>query len=129
MPKNTSHHFSKRLLGDSSKKKVEDELIEIYENPDGTMPDMKHIEGRKHHRLGKAGLLLFLSCVFFAGIAWLGFFFFEPKSAFREDDVIVSFSGPEEVAPGEEVRYRIRYRNSQPIPLQSVAIQIRYPEG
>ena len=54
---------------------------------------------------------------------------FQPKSGFAEKDVTLSISGEEQIIAGQEVHYRIRYRNSQNVPLTKANLQLKYPEG
>ncbi|MBI5222547.1 MAG: hypothetical protein HY980_03565 [Candidatus Magasanikbacteria bacterium] len=109
-------------------KKINRELREIYENDDGTMPDMSDFKKNRRSRLS-AFITLLIACVFLAAVAWAGFFFFQPGSGFVEKDVILSVAGEEEIVYGQEVNYRIRYRNGQSVPLAKVTLQARYPEG
>lgn len=113
----------------SSAKDVEKELIKIYENDDGSMPDMKHFEKRPRYRFIRSFFTLILSFVFLGAVAWLGFFIFEPQARFSEADVFLSISGDEQVRIGQDVHYRIRYRNAQNVPLTNGRITVRYPEG
>jgi hypothetical protein len=112
-----------------SDKDVEQELIEIYENEDGTMPNMQQFDPKPRFRLLMSLLTFLGSLGFLAGAVWFGFFVFQPQSRFSNDDIIVSFSGDTEVQIGEEVHYRIRYRNAQSVPLTKTLMSIRYPEG
>lgn len=109
--------------------RIDRELEEIYKNGDGTMPNMSDFKRKKRSRFMRAILFLLFACSFLATVAWIGFFFFQPQSRFNENDVILSISGEEEVTFGQEVTYRIRYRNAQNIPLSKVNLQVRYPEG
>lgn len=108
---------------------IDDRLTSIYENPDGSMPDMSTFQGKSKWRFIKAVITLALACALLAGVVWLGFFVLEPKGNFSEEDVILSISGQDEVQVGEEVRYRIRYRNAQKVTLKNVNLRIRYPDG
>ncbi len=110
-------------------KKIDQELEEIYKNGDGTMPNMSDFKRKKNNRLMRAIIFLLLACGFLGAVAWAGFFFFQPQSRFNENDVVLSISGEEKVSFGQEVTYRIRYRNAQNIPLSKVNLQVRYPEG
>lgn len=110
-------------------KKIDEQLTEIYENKDGSMPDMSSIQKTHRSRLLRAFTTLLFACLFLGAIAWAGFFIIQPQSSFSQDDVIVSISGEENVDIGEEVRYRIRYRNAQNVPLAQAVLQVRYPEG
>lgn len=125
--------FSRHAIGRGAarhkRKLVAEQLVEIYENKDGSMPDMKHIEKSKRHRTGRAFVSLLLACAFLGAVAWAGFFFFQPQSAFSEDNVSVSLSGDTEVLAGQAVHYRFRYHNAERIALKQASLQIRYPEG
>lgn len=110
-------------------KKIDKQLTEIYENQDGSMPDMTTIEKKHRGRLVRAFFTLLFACAFLGGVAWLGFFVIQPQSGFSEEDVIVSISGEEHIHIGQQVRYRIRYRNAQSTSLAQAVLQVRYPEG
>lgn len=109
--------------------KIKKELLEIYENDDGSLPDMQNFSTRKSSSLGTAFLILFLACLFLGVVTWLGFFIFQPNSKFNESDVILTVSGEQKVMAGQEVTYRIHYRNDQNVPLSKANLQVRYPEG
>lgn len=108
---------------------IERELHEIYDNGDGSLPDMQHFEKRPRKGFFGALLTLVLSLAVLGAITWFGYVLFSPASRFSEEDVILSISGEQEITSGQEVRYRIRYRNDQNIPLAKVKLQVRYPEG
>ncbi|MFH1947223.1 MAG: hypothetical protein ABIJ23_03655, partial [Candidatus Magasanikbacteria bacterium] len=109
--------------------KIRKELQDIYQDDDGTMPNMADFRKKKRSRVLAAFFFLLFACIFLGVVAWVGFFVFQPNLQFVEDDVILSISGDEEVMAGQEVNYRIRYRNLQNTPLGQANIQIRYPEG
>ncbi|HYE60016.1 MAG TPA: hypothetical protein VEA18_02420 [Candidatus Kapabacteria bacterium] len=109
--------------------RIDRELQQIYENSDGSMPDMRQFEKRKRSRLFTAFTTLILACLLLIGVAWAGFFLFQPGTSFHEEDVIVSVSGEEAATIGSPVTYRIRYRNDQHIPLSKAVVEIRYPDG
>ncbi len=116
-----------RLIEEEEKMKKE--LQEIYKNDDGSMPNMADFKKRKNSRLLTAFFFLLFSCIFLGTVAWVGFFVFQPNIQFIEDDVVLSISGDETVVAGQDVQYRIRYRNLQNTPLGQANIQVRYPEG
>lgn len=121
--------MSKKKEENGNNKKINQELEEIYKNGDGTMPNMSDFKRKKNNRLMRAVIFLLLACGFLGAVAWAGFFFFQPQSRFNENDVVLSISGEEKVSFGQEVTYRIRYRNAQNIPLSKVNLQVRYPGG
>ncbi|MBI2436443.1 MAG: hypothetical protein HYV41_01705 [Candidatus Magasanikbacteria bacterium] len=110
-------------------KKITQKLIEIYENGDGSMPDMQKFEKRTRSKVLRAFFVLLFALLFFAVVAWLGFFVIVPQSDFNEEDVILTISGDEEISYGAEVSYRIRYRNAQNIALDDANLEVRYPKG
>ncbi|MBI4992534.1 MAG: hypothetical protein HZC26_00100 [Candidatus Magasanikbacteria bacterium] len=116
------------ILAKKEEKKINRELREIYENDDGSMPDMSDFKTKKRGRFS-AFITLLVACVFLAAVAWLGFFVFQPSSGFKEKDVVLSVAGEEAITYGQEINYRIRYRNNQSASLSKVVLQVRYPEG
>ncbi|MBU0661587.1 hypothetical protein KKG22_05450 [Patescibacteria group bacterium] len=112
-----------------NKEKMSEDLMDIYKNKDGSLPDMSQFQVRKHGRLIRAFMVLVTSLFFLAVVAWVGFFVFQPPASFSEDAIVLSISGDEEVQAGSKVRYRIRYRNDQERLLSQAVLQVRYPEG
>lgn len=109
--------------------KVKKELKQIYENSDGSMPNMRNFGPKKSGRFLSAMFIFLLACGFLGFVAWFGFFVFQPMSKFVEDDVNLLISGPEHVMIGEEVTYKIEYNNSQVVDLAQANLQLRYPDG
>ncbi len=116
-------------LSIETENRIKKELKHIYQNDDGSMPDMADFRKQKSHGLLRAMLFLLISCLFLGTVAWAGFFFLQPKSQFVEEDVILSMTGTTDVAVGKDVTYRVRYRNAQNVPLSKVVLQIKYPDG
>ena len=78
-------------------KRVNEQLAEIYENTDGSMPDMKHFALRPRRRLLSAAATLIGACLFLGVAAWVGFFVFQPQSGFSEDQLALSIAGDQAV--------------------------------
>ena len=108
---------------------VEDQLAEIYENSDGSMPDMSSIYLKKRRGLFFSFVTLIVAALIFAAIVWTGFLVSPQVGVFAEEDVIVTVTGEDIVTSGDEVHFRIRYRNAQKINLNSVKLNVRYPKG
>ncbi len=108
---------------------IAEQLSQIYENSDGSMPDMKTFESRKTSTFVRALVIFLISCIFFGGAAWAGLFLLQPKSHFSEADVSLGITGEESVLPGSQVTYRIRYRNAQSVSLHESVLEVRFPEG
>jgi len=110
-------------------KKLKQELKEIYQNDDGSMPNMADFQKKKNGGFGRALFTLLFACAFLGAVAWAGFFVFQPKSGFAEKDVVLSVSGDSQLIPGQLTVYRLNYRNEQKISLHKAVLQVRYPEG
>ncbi len=118
--------LAKRRL---SEKHIDEQLADIYGDQSGRVPDMKHLDKQSRHPLFRAVTVLFLSCIFLAGVAWIGFFVLQPSQKFSEDGITLAIAGDEHPMVGQEARYRIRYHNTQGIALDHVTLQVRYPDG
>ncbi|MBD3310939.1 MAG: hypothetical protein GF349_00380 [Candidatus Magasanikbacteria bacterium] len=114
---------------DSREEDVDEKLVGIYENEDGSMPDMKQFKKKKRNKLIRAFFFLIFSVLVLGAVAWAGFFYFQPQANFSEEDVVLSVTGDEEVQIGEVVHYRVRFHNSQNIPLSQAVLRIKYPKG
>lgn len=110
--------------------KIDRELTQIYKNEDGSLPDMKLFDKKKGRGFIRPFITLLFSLTFLSGAVWYAYTKFQyPTGTFIENDVILSISGEEEVSYGGEVRYRVRFKNAQSIPLLKSVIEIRYPAG
>ncbi|PIZ95642.1 MAG: hypothetical protein COX80_03935 [Candidatus Magasanikbacteria bacterium CG_4_10_14_0_2_um_filter_33_14] len=112
-----------------SSNEISQKLTEIYEDDAGDMPDMHQFQKSKRSGFLRAFFILIFSFIFFAAVAWIGFFVIQPGNKFSEEDVILTMSGNEDFVSGEENVYRIRYKNSQNVALHNVNIEVRYPKG
>lgn len=113
----------------ADKDRIDRELQEIYENSDGSLPDMRTFEKRQRSKLITAFGVLLLAMIFLGSVAWAGFFFFQPEVRFQEEKIVLSISGETAVMIGAPVTYRIRYRNDQRVPLARARVEVRYPDG
>ncbi len=108
---------------------IESQLEEIYQDSDGTIPDMHHIERRK----SKTGMMIVFSVLFFlaaaTGAAWLGFFIFNPSQKFSEDLVSVSITDPAQIISGVESDFVITIRNDNKLALATSDIELKLPEN
>lgn len=113
----------------AEKEKIKKQLHEIYKNDDGSMPDMADFRKNKRSRLINAFFFLLFSCLVLGAVAWVGFFVLQPSNDSATTDVALTISGDAEITSGQNVTYRIRYRNEQSVPLSKVLLQVRYPAG
>ncbi|MFB6182307.1 MAG: hypothetical protein ABEJ24_05440 [Candidatus Magasanikbacteria bacterium] len=111
------------------KEEIDAELREIYEDKDGKVPDMSNFKTKKSNSMYRAFTIFLFSLLFLAGVAWLGFFFFQPQDRFSEENVVLSVETKKQAGIGENIHYRIKYQNRQNVPLSKANINVRYPEG
>jgi len=110
--------------------KIDRELNQIYKNDDGSLPDMKTFQRRPRGQRLRAGATFLLSLCVLAGVLWYGYTSYQSgRAGFAEDDVILSIGGAEDVVFGQEVRYRVRFKNAQTVLLSGATIEVRYPAG
>lgn len=108
---------------------IDDTLEEMYQDDDGSRPDMKHIVYKK----SRAGLVVVFFILFFlasaAAAAWLGFFLFSPSQKFSENQVVAEITPPTEIINGIEQDYRINVRNTGSLALANTRVILKLPEG
>lgn len=120
LPKGKEKHLSKREL--------EKELKEIYEDQDGEISDMSKIYHKKKSRIRRfmLGTLIFFVCA--AALSWAGFFFFGRGRAFTGENVNLEIISPDTIAGGENVEFIIKYKNNETVPLGQAEIRVRLPD-
>lgn len=119
----------KSVVGSVQKKKIQEELTSIYENTDGTLPDMTTFEKKQRGGFFRSVIFLLISLLVLGGALYAGLFYFDSGSTFSKQDVLLSVKGEEVVMNGDHVTYRISYRNAQKLPIAQARLQVRYPEG
>lgn len=112
-----------------TQKRIEKQLEELYKNEKGELPDFNNFEKRKHSSLVRAFFTLLLTASTLLAVLWAGLFFFPRNNSFQKENVTISFSGDNAVTLGQEVHYRLRYRNEENVPLSQAVMRIRYPAG
>lgn len=121
--------IAREFIKKIDRKKIEDDLFEIYADNKNNSVDMKTIKKNKQGSFFKSFFIFLFSLAFFLLVAWLGFFFNPTKNIFSEDEIKFSVSGEEQIKIGENFTYRINYKNSQNIALKNVQLELRYPKG
>lgn len=112
-----------------AQEKIRAQLTEIYENKDGSMPDMSHFEGRPRNRFFRVFFGMLATAGLLAGAAYGAFMYFDIGKGFSEKDVVLTVSGVEEIEIGQQVEYTVAYNNTQTVPLARTVLEVRYPEG
>ncbi len=122
--------LKKKVISPKTKGQINKRLSKIYQDADGTMPDMHHFTHGSRHRFRRLLLITTGILLIFSAAAWAGFLFFGSHGpSFLEEDVRVVISAPEQVAVGEDITYRIRIANTQTLQLAQTELSLTYPEG
>ena len=115
---------------DSKDSAIEKQLVYIYQDNNGNLPDMKNIKIKKGQPAVLKFFFLFLIIGgLLAGTAWAGFFIFPNNKKFSEEQVNLAINGPTEVTAGVPSTYFITYKNDLGINLQTATLNLQYPEG
>ncbi len=104
-------------------------LAKIYQNRDGSLPDISQLEVRrkKHWPIYLTASLLILGAL--SAISWLGFIIFNPNSQFNDKSIKLDLQGQQSIASGDEVTYALQYKNIEKVNLKNLEIIFRYPAG
>lgn len=125
MPRKKS---ARKTAENSNDAKLTENLRKIYENEDGSLPDMKIIDQEKTGRFWK--VLGKLAAIIVLGVT--GYFAWQlavvPRLQFS-DDVGVALTGAESVAPGEASNYVVRYRNPSATEVKNAELFFEYPRS
>ena len=106
---------------------LDKDLRALYEEG-GKLPDMKHINHKRHRRTTRilTGLVLFFAVL--SAASWAGFLLFNPQSS-GSGEVEIRFDAPENIKGGTPQEVIIRYRNLDRQPLAFAALRLRLPQS
>src|SRR3989344_5144359 len=111
----------------SEPRKIEENLRKIYENSDGSMPDMKTFD-----RSNGIWFWRLLTCFFvFCGLGILGWVVwrYATPNLVYNDQISVSVEAPSIIASGDTITYTVRYRNAEALPIAHASLSFQYPRG
>lgn len=115
------HHARKK------KEKMDSALHNIYASPDKT----HSLKSSEHNKKSSYPWMwiVFISFTLLAGLAWLGFFLFNPSSKFSDNEVTFKIDAPKQVVAGVPATFTLTYTNNLKTPLASANLFIKYPDG
>lgn len=108
---------------------MQQELTKIYQNQDGSMPDISHLEVQRQSRWKFLLLTIVGAGALLASVSWLGFLLLGGGDRFNTTSIKLELTAPQNIASGDEVQYRLTYKNVEKVPLDDVEIIFRYPDG
>jgi hypothetical protein len=123
--------FDKKVKQNSrpeSGDEISDELLEIYEDANGNIIDVKKINIKKRHLFWPVlRTILFLALI--AGVLYGAYYYFIKNPRSRADLLDITIEAPKNIVAGEEFFYNLNYRNLASTNLQNIKIEITYPEN
>ncbi len=129
--RSTSHKTRKRAAPPVSlppEDLLEETLEEFYQEPDGTVPDMKHFERARNRTGATVAFFTLVVLALASGAAWLGYFVFTPAQKFSEQQISVTISAPQPVIIGVPQKYVVTVRNDSVLALASSEVYVKLPQ-
>lgn len=128
MPRKSTKNSEATGKAKAVDKKVSENLRKIYENADGSMPDMSTMERKRGGAIWRA----LLSVSVLGGLTLLGFWAWNtqinPRLNFA-NELAVDLTGPTLVAPGATSEYTVRYRNPGNTAVEAATLYFEHPSG
>jgi len=110
----------------AKKESLDKTLNNIYAS--GKEHSQKSFES--HKKKGRHWVwFLLISFAILAGLAWLGFFLFNPSNKFSDNEVVFTIDAPKKISAGDTATFTITYSNNLSIPLATANLFIKYPDG
>lgn len=125
MPRKSTKTVARKPAKDADQK-VSENLRKIYENPDGSMPDMSTISRQAG---GQWWRVLLRSAAVLGCIAvgmWIWDTQIKPRLYFQ-NELAVDLTGPAAVAPGATAQYTVRYRNPGTSEIKEATLYLEHP--
>lgn len=107
---------------------IEETLEELYQEPDGSLPDMKHFERARGRTWATVFGTVLVFLIAASAAAWLGYFLFMPAQKFSEQQIVLSVVAPQPVIVGIPQAYRVTVRNGSTLALASSDVYVKMPQ-
>lgn len=136
--KNKQHHdgdFVERLLPEAREESRresmagDDELLEIYEDEQGRIIDVKKINRVRGRSKFSAFMKTLLITLFIGAVAYGAYFYFFNYRPKNSNLLNLSIVAPVQVLAGEELVYEVKYQNNSQSSLEAVRVEIAYPDN
>lgn len=116
-------------LKNSGSQPAEDELLEIYEDSQGNIIDVKKITIKR----GRGIFAKFFRTVFWliilGGIAYGAYFYYNKFQSQRANLLELTTTVPAEIKSGDELLYVIDYKNLTNGAIKNIKLEVSYPEN
>lgn len=118
--------FNRQINSEERGEDINGRLSEIYRDDRGHLVDVGKLE-KKARKQAVVMVFRWLLGLSFVGLAvWAGLLVFSPS---QKNDVEVAITAPEKVQAGQEFDYQITYKNNSSSAVNSVKLEIAYPEN
>ena len=119
--------FERAVKHEARQEEIDDNLSEIYRDKSGEMVDVSHFYQEKNSFLVSLIKKLFVLAV----LVVLGYGFYSYFSNKPLDSASIDFTinVPEQVKAGEEFSYTLNYKNKSRFILNSLRLEMKYPDG
>ncbi|MEK7131416.1 MAG: hypothetical protein AAB797_01615, partial [Patescibacteria group bacterium] len=81
----------------SRQDKISKQLVQIYQDNEGHLPDMRKIKIKKSHPGFKTFFVLLLLGGLLSAAAWAGFFLMPSDKKFTEEQIGLNINGPKNI--------------------------------
>ncbi len=106
---------------------IEESLNEIYQGDDGHMVDVKKLDIKKRHGFFYNFFMTIFLIALLGGLAYGGYYYLHKNSGLSS--IQLAISGNNEAAAGQELIYKVDYRNLSDVDLKDLEIRVVYPEN
>ena len=118
--------FNRQINSEERGEDINGRLSEIYRDDRGHLVDVGKLE-KKARKQAVVMVFRWLLGLSFVGLAvWAGLLVFSPS---QKNDVEVAITAPEKVQAGQEFDYQITYKNNSSSAVNSVKLEVAYPEN
>jgi len=104
-------------------------ISKMYQDDKGKPLDLSKLKKVRNTKKKKLYIKIIIVLLMLFGAAVAGFFVFYRNQQYKEGDVALEISGPENISSGDEVVYTINYANQGEAFLGNVKLTATYPEG
>lgn len=120
-------NFEKAVSKEVRQEEIDDNLSEIYRDENGELIDVSQVRSKKDFIFVRVIKNIFVLAVLFC----LGYGFYTYFASQFSDTISVDLavSAPESVKAGEDFNYTIHYKNNSKFDLNSLRLEIKYPEN
>jgi len=116
-------------LKQSSSSPDSDELLEIYEDANGNIIDVKKITIKRGRGFFSLFLKVIFLIIFFGGLIYGAYLAYDKFRSSRTNIMDLVATMPSEIKSGDEFFYELNYKNLTSGALKNIKVELAYPEN